>query len=121
MNSILRIYLIIVAILFLLFILKNLKQKMIEIRYAIAWLSVAIVIFFISIFPETVTFITRIFNIRTPINTIMIVAIFILFIAVFSLTLVISSQRKSIIKITQELSITLNEIEYLKEENKIND
>lgn len=121
MNETLRFYLILVAVFFLIFILKNLNRKMIEIRYAIAWLSVAIMILFISLFPEIVTYITNLFNIKTPINTIIIVAIFILFIAVFSLTLVISSQRKSIIKLTQELSITLKEIEYMKKEKDFDD
>jgi len=98
----------IAAILLLTLIIVSLKKSRISIKSSIAWLLLPIVFLSIAIFPEPLTTLSSILGFETLSNFIFLIAIALLIILSFFLTITISHQQNQITKLIQEISILKN-------------
>lgn len=95
----------IAAILLLIIIIILLKRNTISIKSSIAWLLLPIVFLLIAIFPEPLATLSNWLGFEALSNFIFLIAIALLIILCFFLTITISHQQTQITKLIQEVSI----------------
>ena len=93
------------AILLFIIIIVLLKKNTISIKSSIAWLLLPVVFLLIAIFPEPLTVFSNWLGFETLSNFIFLIAIALLIILCFFLTIIISNQQIQITKLIQEVSI----------------
>ncbi len=110
----LQLVLFITSIMGLLGIINMILRYKLELKYALLWIVLGFSIVIISIFPKLVAMITNILDIETPVNSLFLVAIVIILIILFHLTVALSSSHTKIKELSQELGIYKNELKELK-------
>lgn len=117
MPPLLRIEMIVLAVAFLLIVIKAVNRKKLWLQYSLVWIVISVLMLIVAIFPGIATWIASIMKIETTSNLIYLLAIFALLILTFSLTVIVSKQSQRIKNIVQMVSIEkfLSEIE---KENK---
>lgn len=114
MNTVLQNILVIASILFFSFILSMVRDKKLELKYALTWILTSFSFIILSIFPEIVRFIAYILHIKEPVNALFLSIIFFLLVIVFTLTISLSRNANRVKTLTQEIGILKLEIEDLK-------
>lgn len=117
MPLLLRIEMIVLAVAFLLIVIKAVNRKKLWLQYSLVWIVISVLMLIVAIFPRIATWLASIMKIETTSNLIYLLAIFALLILTFSLTVIVSKQSQRIKNIVQMVSIEkfLSEIE---KENK---
>ena len=110
----------IAALLLFIIIFISLVKNSMSIRNSIAWLLLPIVFLFIAIFPEPLGSLANWLGFETLANFIFLIAIALLIILCFFLTITISRQQIQITKLIQEISIIKYEIKKQKHHDKKN-
>lgn len=93
------------AILLFIIIFTCLKRNSISIKSSIAWLLLPIVFLLVAFFPEPLATVSAWLGFETLSNFIFLLAIALLIILCFFLTITISHQQTQITKLIQEVSI----------------
>ena len=109
---------IVLAVLFIIFILNLVRKNKLDEKYSILWLFFAIIILIVSIFPNIIEEVSILFDVYYPPALLLLFAIIIVAAYIVHITLVITKQNKIIIKLTQELGLLKTEKMY-KEWKKI--
>lgn len=110
MNISLRLGLIIVSLILLLIVLSNLKKEAIPVKYALIWFLSSFIIFLIGLFPGIFIWIANLLGFITMSNMVIGMFIFILLIITMALTIIVSSQKKKITLLIQEVSMLKEKI-----------
>ena len=120
MPPLLRIEMIVLAVAFLLIVIKAVNRKKLWLQYSLVWIVISVLMLIVAIFPGIATWIASIMKIETTSNLIYLLAIFALLILTFSLTVIVSKQSQRIKNIVQMVSIEkfLSEIEKEKKEDE---
>ncbi len=113
MNRILQIILAIASILFFIFIFNMVRNKRLELKYALVWILTSFGFIILSLFPGLLTFMSYILHIKEPVNTLFLSILFFLLVIVFTLTLSLSRNANRVKTLTQELGILKAYIEAL--------
>lgn len=113
----LRIFLITVSLLFLIFVLRIVRTKVLLLRNSLLWLLMAAFMLVLAVFPGIAITISQIIGIETPSNFVFFVAVIMLLALLFRQTVSLSKMTVQIEKLTQK--IALLELRYI-EENKKN-
>lgn len=113
---------IIFSIVFIIIIIKLVKQDKLDEKYSILWLLAGFIILIVSIFPGIITFFAKITNVYYPPALMFLLAIIVLGTCIIHMSLVVTRQNKMIIRLNQELGILKSEInsKNRKEEDKTN-
>lgn len=109
------IFAIIFAIIFEIFILTLVKKNKLDEKYSILWIILGIIILIVAIFPNSIITIANWFNVYYPPTLMLLFALMILGAYIIHISIVITKQNKMIVKLTQELAITKEEIRKIKE------
>ncbi len=103
---------IVLIIFFLCFVVLSLVRKdKIPIKYAIVWLFAIVILLFIILVPNLMTKISNFLGFELLSNMILSLFIGILLFITLALTVMISSQKKKITQLIQEVSILKKEVE----------
>lgn len=113
----LRIFLITVSLLFLIFVLRIVRTKVLLLRNSLLWLLMAAFMLVLAVFPGIAITISQIIGIETPSNFVFFVAVIMLLALLFRQTVSLSKMTVQIEKLTQKLALL--ELRYI-EENKNN-
>lgn len=105
MSTLLRIELIVFAVLALAIVGYTVNRKVIQMKYALIWVIIALGIIITACFPQLAFTITSLVGIETPSNLIFFLAIVSLLGICFSLTIIVSRQGNQIRQLIQQLSI----------------
>lgn len=105
MSNNLRFTLLIIVILLVIMVLNELKKKAIMTKYALLWILSSFAMLIAICFPMIFDEISLFLGFEKTSNMIFLIGFFILFCIVFSLTLIISKQKKEIIALIQQISI----------------
>lgn len=100
-----QIEMIVASIILLILIIVSLKRNTISIKSSIAWLLLPVVFLIVAIFPGPLTTFANWLGFETLANFIFLVAIALLIILCFFLTVTVSHQQTKITKLIQEISI----------------
>lgn len=112
----LQIILLVISVIGLMIFVNMVKKHKLELRYALTWLLLLIILIVISIFPKFTLLISDLLSIETPVNTLFLFGILACFILIFSLTISLSRSSNKIKSLSQELGLLKQSIKILKEE-----
>lgn len=110
-NRGLQIIVIILAVLFLIYIIKMICKGKLELKYSLTWLLTGIVFITMSLYPKLLNKVANLLYIISPMNALFFIVIGLLLIIIFTLTVTISKYKKQITSISQELGILKEEFE----------
>jgi len=105
MSILLRIEMIGLAVLMLYIIVRNINRKKLRIQYSFIWLLITAVLLAVAFFPGIVTWLCGVMDIKTPVNLVYLLGIFVLLLLSFFQTILISKQADQIKRLTQIVSI----------------
>ena len=119
MPLILQVFVVAACFSLLLYVVKQVKADKLQLRYALLWLTLAVVIMFCSLFPQLLFSITGLFGFATASNFIFLVGFFFLLAISLSLSIIVSKQANSIKNLTQRLALLEYESESILHAEKL--
>ncbi|MEG2017399.1 MAG: DUF2304 domain-containing protein [Clostridium sp.] len=105
MPSLLRIEMLIIAIVFMIVVIKSINERKLWLQYSLIWIVIAVGLIVFAVFPQVVEWAAHLAKIETPSNFIYLLAIIALSAITFSLTIITSKQSQKIKTIVQLVSI----------------
>ena len=103
MNIRIQIIVGIIVLLALGVIINMIRQKKLELRYALSWLGVGVAILILDCFPQLITWLSRKVGIASPVNMLFFFGFCFSLMIIFVLTVAISRMSIRIKELTQEL------------------
>lgn len=89
----------------LIIIVNMIRKKMLELRYALAWLVVGCGVLILNLFPNVISYLANLMGIETPINMLFFLGFCFSLGIIFVLTLAVSRMSMRIKALAQELAI----------------
>ena len=105
MNIRIQIIVGIIVILVLVVIVNMIRQKKLELRYALSWLCVGIAVLVLDCFPQLITWLSRKVGIASPVNMLFFFGFCFSLIILFVLTIAMSRMSIRIKELTQEIAL----------------
>lgn len=103
--TILRIFLIVGAVLLLVFMLKRIRQAKLKIEYTLFWIAFSSFLVLMGAFPKLFYRISGLIGFKSPISMVFLVIIFVLIVRMFLMTLQISQLENKIDALAQQIAI----------------
>jgi len=100
----------------LVFVISMVRKEKIDLRYALPWILLCLVIGVIDLFPETLEWLARKCGMHVPSNMVFLVAIVLLSLRVFLLTASVSRLSRKNTRLTQEIALLRGEVEEMRAE-----
>lgn len=119
MSTNLSIFLIIVAILAIIYIVWKIRHSHMNISDSIYWIVFAILLLLFSIFPQIIIFIAPLVGIQSPQNLLYLIIIALLVFKIFLMAIKMSQMQDKITLLVQKVAIDEFEKEKREEENRI--
>ena len=104
-----RLEMIIISILLILFVLIVLRKNYMSVRYSSVWLFSCLLMLIFALFPNVFERLSKLMGFEVLSNMIFFIMIGILFFITISLTVIVSSQRRKIDLLIQEVSLLKGE------------
>lgn len=96
-----------------------LKKQKLNLRYALTWLLMAFVMLVVAVFPQIITWISKLMGIASDVNTVFVLqGVFVLLI-LLSLTSIVSKQTNRIRRLAQSQALLERRIRELEERLQI--
>lgn len=105
MNIRIQIIVGIIVLLALGVIINMIRQKKLELRYALSWLGVGVAILILDCFPQLITWISKKVGIASPVNMLFFFGFCFSLMIIFVLTVAVSRMSIRIKELTQELAL----------------
>ncbi|CCI71307.1 hypothetical protein PPM_4500 [Paenibacillus polymyxa M1] len=103
------------ALICFLVLLNLLRKYRMELKYSMLWIIAMIVVLILSFFPSLFNYVSRIMGIEVPVNALFLLAIFGIFVIMFSLTIEVSKSTIKIKELSQELGLVKHELNKIRE------
>ena len=110
-NNMLNIWLTLIVIIFIVYILRLVAKKVVELRNVISWLILCLLSLPVIWFPNLIGAISLFLGIQTLSNFIFLLSTFLLIFLIFSLTRTVSKQSVQIKKLSQTIALLRSENE----------
>ena len=105
----------IIVLAMIFFIANMVRKKKIDLRYALSWLCLAVIILLLDIFPQIVFAFADLIGISVPSNMVFFVGFIFVVILIYSVTVSVSRLSLKVKRLTQELALLREEMERMKE------
>ncbi len=102
--------LLVVSVIFFYIVYRSIKKQRLSVQYSLIWLFAAILMLLALFIPGLLQSFANFLGIKTVSNMIFLIGFLLLMIICFGLTSILSSQKRKIITLTQELGILKNEV-----------
>lgn len=109
--STLEIVAVFVSLVLIAFIVETVRRSTLNARYAILWLGAGAALFLLSIYRPLLDYLARLVGINYPPSLLFVVAFMFLLFIVLHYSLVISSHRDSIRRLTQNMALLEQDLE----------
>lgn len=116
MSSVLQIQLMIVLICYFILILIFLKNKAISLKYTLLWLLAGVVMGIMVIWPQTLTYITRLTGMESNMNCLFVITIGFLMVIMMAITSIVSKQSNKIKNLVQAIAMLEKKVRELEKE-----
>ena len=113
----LQIGLFLVSFITLLVVLNSVVKNKMNIHYSMVWILWGIGMIRLSLFPQSIFYITKVLSIQMPVNTVFLVMIFLLYCLTFYVFLKLSKQGEEIINLNYEIASLKKKVDDLMEQN----
>lgn len=117
MNIRIQIIVSVIVLLALGVIVNMIRQKKIELRYALSWLGVGVAILILDCFPQLITWLSEKVGIASPVNMLFFFGFCFSLMIIFVLTVAVSRMSIRIKELTQELALFEKQIDRTTYEN----
>lgn len=118
MTNNLKIALIAMTVIYLFLILKEIKNKKLQISFSTFWLLSGIMLIIAIVIPNLIEILTKRLGFEIPANMLFSITIFIAFYLIFNLTVKLSKESQKNVLLIQELSILKRRVSELEEKIK---
>lgn len=108
----------IVIVLMLMLILNMVRNRKIDLRYALSWITVLAIMLVLDIFPQIVVFAAGLTGITLASNMVFLFGIIILAVLIYFLTASVSRLSSKVKVLVQEIALLKEELERLKKDEK---
>lgn len=105
MNTRTQVFVIVMAFLFLIIILQQIRKEKMTLRYGLLWIALSVSILFMGCFPELVTGISHFLGIQIPVNMLFFMGFCFLLLIIFSLSAALSRNSEKLKRLTQEMGL----------------
>ena len=110
MNIKLKVSIFLVVIFLFLYLIHSLKKDKIPVKYSVIWFFSGLVLLIVALFPNFMTSIAKILGFKILSNMLLFLLVGLLIMITMSLTIIVSSQKKQIKNLTQEISLLKSEV-----------
>lgn len=97
------------------------RIRRLELKYALIWFLVGILLLIFDLFPGLLQVMTQALGITLPINMLTFLGLLFVLMILFSQTIVISNLTRKCQRLTQEVGLLYKKVDELKTEQKNND
>ena len=104
---------IIVGILFLVMMIELIRKNRVALKYALLWLFSGVLMLLFAIFPQLLDRMARVIGIYSPVNALFAVLLCCGLVLMISFSVIMSGNKKAIVRLTQEISLMENRIREL--------
>jgi len=104
---------IIVGILFLVMMIDLIRKNRVALKYALLWLFSGLLMLLLAIFPHLLDSMARMIGIYSPVNALFAVLLCCGLVLMISFSVIMSGNKKAIVRLTQEISLMENRIREL--------
>lgn len=105
MDTSLQIFLFLVVVIFLLVIVNYLRKGKLTFQYSLIWFVVAFALMFCILFPDVLINFSHIVGVEVASNFVFLAEGVFVLVILISLTLIVSKQRKQIVRLTQRMAL----------------
>ena len=116
MNQALQLILIVSSFLFFLLVFNMVRVKRLELRYAMPWILISLVLLFLPLFPKIIDGLSYLLHIKEAVNTVFLFIIFFLLLMDFTLTLSLSRNANKVKILVQEIGLLKQKQEALEKD-----
>lgn len=109
----LQFFLIVLSVFILFLLINMIKKYELQLKYALLWISMVIVMLFIALIPSIAFFFTDLFGFKEPSNFVFLLGIICSLIIIFSLSVSISNLSHKMRQLSQELGMLKMDFEKL--------
>lgn len=117
----LQVVIAIAAVVAILYIGNLVRIRRLELKYALIWFFVGILLLVFDLFPGLLQVMTQALGITLPINMLTFLGLLFVLMILFSQTIVISNLTRKCQRLTQEVGLLYKKVDDLKTEQKNND
>jgi len=96
---------IIVGILFLVMMIDLIRKNRVALKYALLWLFSGLLMLLLAIFPHLLDSMARLIGIYSPVNALFAVLLCCGLVLMISFSVIMSGNKKAIVRLTQEISL----------------
>lgn len=100
-----QIILIILFFIILLWLIREVKYRRLELRYTLSWLILDTALLLLSIFPAILNYVSKALGIYNPMNMLFFFGFIFSLIVIYTLTVAVSKMSEEIKKLSQHLAI----------------
>ncbi len=101
----LQILIIVVVIMAMLYIIDLVRKKVIDFRYALLWLVVALCVLLFAVIPQLLNYLSKLLGIASPVNMLFFLGFCLSIVVIFSLSIALSNLQDKVKKTAQEIAI----------------
>ena len=109
----------IILVIGLLIIVSMIKKRSLELKYALSWLAVIVLLILVDLFPPILNFLSYIFGIATPVNTLFVLGFCFALVLIFVLTVAVSKLSDKVRQLAQTVALNEDMIQKLTEKIEI--
>ena len=115
-SSRLQWFAIIIGILFLGMMIELIRKNRVALKYALLWLFSGLVLLLLAIFPQLLNKMSRLIGVYSPVNALFAVLLCCGLVLMISFSVIMSGNKKAVVRLTQEISLLENRIRELEEQ-----
>lgn len=105
-----------ILLLGMLYIIRLVRKRKMELKYALPWMAVSFAALIVDCFPKILSVIADLLGIATPVNALYLVAFLFSVCLLFALTVIVSRQSERIKQLVQSAALCEERVKRLEEE-----
>ena len=106
----------IAGILFLVMMIDLIRKNRVTVKYALLWLLSGVIMIALAVFPQLLDLLAGLIGVYSPVNALFAILLCCGLVLMISFSVIMSGNKKAIVKLTQEISLLENRIRKLEEE-----
>jgi len=103
------------TLIFFLYIINMVRIRRVELKYALIWYLICIVLLLLDIFPETLDWLTAVLGIDMPIHMLFFLGIAFILLFLYAVTLVITNENRRTKRLIQEVGLLNHRVKELEQ------
>jgi len=109
---------IIVGVIFLVMMIELIRKNRVTLKYALLWLFSGLVLLVLAIFPQVLNWIAGLIGVYSPVNALFAILLCCGLVLMISFSVIVSGNKKAVVRLTQKISLLENRIRELEEKAK---